>query len=127
MAETETPLSEAFVRIAELGTTVPGAAPLHRHEGAWLYRFTDASGNEWGLAVNGHKYAVPDTLLDLASPIEPLTALVTFNGWPFGVLDPFGGQMGAGEIANEDAFIAALIAETERVRTLSVQRAGDSE
>lgn len=127
MAETGTPLSEAFVRIAELGTTVPGAAPLHRHEGAWVYRFTDAGGNEWGLAVNGHKHAVPDTLLDLASPIEALTALVSFNGWPFGILDPFGGQMGAGELANEDAFIAALVAETERVRATFVSREDKAE
>ena len=43
--------------------------------------------------------------------IPPFTAFVEFNGFPAGFVNPHGGDMAAGEYANEDALIAILKAE----------------
>ena len=34
--------------------------------------------------------------------------LVWFNGWLAGMIDPYGGVIAAGELANEDTFIEAI-------------------
>lgn len=110
-------ISIAFTRIAELALLSRHGESIRSCSGAWTYRFTDANGYEWAIAVNGHKEAVasplsegkPDTM------VAPLNALVYFNGWPFGILDPFGGAMGAGEAANEDTLIAALESEIAKL------------
>lgn len=47
---------------------------------------------KWEIALNGEK----------------LQAEVKFNGWPAGIIDPCGGIIAAGEIANEDSFIQAI-------------------
>lgn len=39
---------------------------------------------------------------------KSLQVRVSFNGWPAGVIDPNGGIIAAGEIANEDTFIEAV-------------------
>ncbi len=49
----------------------------------------------WEIALNGQK----------------ISASLKFNGWPAGVIDPQGGIIAAGDVANEDAFIAAIEAD----------------
>jgi hypothetical protein len=40
--------------------------------------------------------------------LEPFNFAIWFNGWPAGIGNPFGGEIAAGELANEATFIAAL-------------------
>lgn len=99
-------LSIAFLRIAELATASgleKGA--ITRMYGAWRYKLI--TDDRWEFAVNGHKEAVVSPLLPNTN-IEPFEAYVEYNGWPFATIGPYGGQMGAGELANEDTFIEAL-------------------
>lgn len=105
----ERPLCEAFVRVAEL-CEARGEHPLSRYEGCWEC----VVDQHWKLAVNGHPEPKKCGLSDTA--IEPFHCYVTFNGWPAFIFNPYGGGGAAGAIANEDAFIAAVKAATERVK-----------
>ena len=82
-----------------------GAAPMNKHEGCWVRRL-DA---QWVIAVNGHhepkRYETED---GPGGEVPPFTCSVDFNGWPAGLIDPAGGVIAAGSIANLDAFMAAL-------------------
>jgi hypothetical protein len=40
--------------------------------------------------------------------LPAMTCMVTYNGWPAGMLGPFGGIIAAGDAANERSFIDAL-------------------
>ena len=62
--------------------------------------------DRWVVKVNGHREQVES--------VPPFSALLEFNGWPAGIIDPFGGTIAAGELANEDTFIAAMEAAIER-------------
>jgi len=107
-------ISLLFTRICELGLAVRKGEPISRVEGAWEHAFT-RGGNEWKVSVNGHRFPVPDTDAPGAE-IRPFEAHVRFNGWPFAILNPYGGGViGAGEAANEDTCIAALEAEIQSV------------
>mgnify|MGYP001580137362 CR=1 FL=1 len=100
MAET-TGICEAFVAVCELGEAL-GVQPLNQHAGCWEHN-VDA---RWKIAVNGHGEPVLCGMSDV--PIAPFTCYVMFNGWPAGIITPYGGTIAAGEAANEDAFIAAV-------------------
>ena len=114
----ERPLSDAFVLVAELGLAL-GVAPLNKHEGCWRYRLGSAPA--WEFAVNGHSTPQPDPFgSDI--PVEPFHCYAQFNGWPFAVFNAFGGTFGAGEVANEDAFIAAVVGETGAVHSASASK-----
>lgn len=43
-----------------------------------------------------------------AEDVEPVTAKVTWNGWPAGVVTCRGGYLAAGDAANQDTFRAWL-------------------
>lgn len=65
---------------------------------------------QWWLAINGHAEATRTT--KGGEPIPPFSCYVEFNGWPAGLLDPYGGAIAAGDVANADSFRAALSALT---------------
>lgn len=106
------PLSEAMAAIALLAV-LSGGAPINRLPGPWTYEFTHGDWH-WQIAVNGHREPVPSPWSTVL--IDPFEAHVYVNGWPFGILSPYGGRLGAGTGANEDTFIAALDAEADRLR-----------
>lgn len=116
-------LSAAFVLIAQLALVAGNGQAINRLPGAWSYAFTstDERGAEWRwqIAVNGHREPVLNPFA-VRTTIDPFDAHVHVNGWPFAVINPYGGSMGHGEGANEDTFIAAIEAETERLRGVPV-------
>lgn len=93
-------LSEVFMAIADfaLARNAHGIKDL---PGCYEVAVDD----HWWIAVNGHD--VP-TRTSKGTEVPKFSAYVEFNGWPAGMLDPFGGVLAAGEIANEDALLAAL-------------------
>lgn len=91
---------EALVAIAELHQAL-GRPPLNGAIGE--YQFA-----EWHVRLNGAG--------EEQDGIPPFTASIEFNGWPAGLIDPAGGVIAAGELANEDTFIAAARAEIARVK-----------
>lgn len=97
----EPSLIEAFTKIAELCHAL-GAGPMNKHAGCWECQVD----KRWKIAVNGHPEPKVSSLSEV--PIEPFHAYAEFNGWPAGILNPYGGTIAAGECANEDTFIAAL-------------------
>ena len=98
---------EAMMAICELGLAV-GAAPLNKHAGCWELRIDE----QWEIAMNGHD---SPTKCSYGCDVPPFAVYVQFNGWPAGVIHPTGGWIAAGEVANEDAFIAAVRRRTEAV------------
>ena len=87
-----------------------GAKDLKNHPGCWESQVDEG----WFIALNGHK----DPMLTSGGagkgdvvhpiPVEPYTVYVEWNGWPAGILTPFGGTLAAGEAANPETFVAAL-------------------
>ena len=90
-------LSEAFALITELALAL-GAAPFSKYVGCWEHRL----GDRWLIAVNGHR---TPTKTSTGCEVPPFHAYVESNGWPGGLLTPFGGTMGRGL---EDELIAEL-------------------
>ena len=77
-----------------------GGVPLNKHNGCWVKKLDE----HWTIAINGHGEPKKYNNCD----IPPYTMYVEFNGFPAGIVDPFGGVMATGELANEDALIAIL-------------------
>jgi hypothetical protein len=94
-----------FIEIAHMANRL-GASPLSRYEDCWEYQVSDG----WWIAVNGH--AEPRRCSHNNIEVPPFTAYIEWNGWPAGFIDPRGGDMAAGELANEDTLVAALKAVT---------------
>lgn len=107
----EPQMSECFYRICDLANAL-GIAPLNQHEACWEYQVD----LQWFIALNGHNEPKPLK----GRPeivVQPFRVYVEFNGWPAGILHWGGGIIAAGEAANEDTLIAALIAATARARS----------
>ena len=86
------PLADVMLAIADYCVARKLHAPLHR-----------VVDKQWEFAVAGkEKVTLNGTNLD------PFHFAIWFNGWPAGIGNPFGGEMAAGELANEGTFIAAL-------------------
>ena len=93
-------ISEAFALITELGIAL-GAAPLSKFPGCWEHKL----GGRWLIAVNGHRTPMKTSA---GCEVPPFHAYVERDGWPGGLLTPFGGTMlGYGGEA-EDELIAEL-------------------
>lgn len=99
-------MCEAFGRLVELALAT-GATSIKDLPGCWEH---DVDGR-WWVAVNAHGEPVK---CSHGVEVEPFRAYVEFDGWPAGVLTPDGGEFAAGSEANEDTFIAALVAATEK-------------
>jgi hypothetical protein len=94
------PISETFFEIADLAKRL-GAERIGELPGCWEQRVD----SRWWIAVNGKD---KETACSHGSAVPPYSAYVEYNGWPAGMIDPYGGVLVAGEGANEDTFIAAL-------------------
>lgn len=73
-----------------------GANPVSKFPGLWERKVND----QWEIKVNGHEEEIKG--------VPPFTCAVFYNGWPAGMLDPFGGLIAAGTEANEETFAQAL-------------------
>jgi hypothetical protein len=94
------PIKEAFYEIVMLAERM-GVEDINELPGCWECQIDE----RWWIAVNGHREPAKCS----AGPeVPPFTAYVQFNGWPAGIIDPYGGIIAAGDAANEDAFITAL-------------------
>lgn len=59
----------------------------------------------WVIWVNGsNETAKTEDGVEL----PPFGAYCTFNGWPAGLFNPYGGTIAAGELANEDTLCEAI-------------------
>jgi hypothetical protein len=94
------PISEAFALITELGIAL-GAAPLSKFVGCWEHRL----GDRWLIAVNGHRTL---TKTSTGCEVPPFHAYVERDGWPGGLLTPFGGTMVGYGSEMEDELITEL-------------------
>lgn len=97
-----------FGAIAELALAL-GVRDLCQRDGCWAHQVDD----RWWLAVNGKRE--PQSVVVTARggggeevSVPQYSAVIYYNGWPAGIVDPFGGVLAAGEGANEDTFLAAL-------------------
>lgn len=101
----EPPICEMFDKIVQLGLK-HGVSNLKDYPSAWIHKVDD----QWTLALNGKDNELPvepEGTMGI-SRLEPFHAAVWYNGWPAGILYPYGGEFAAGEGANEDTFIEAL-------------------
>jgi len=97
------PLFVLLMYIAE----ADGVIPLSEHyEGCWERQL-----GEWWFAVNGHD---GPRKCSHGVEVQPYHCYVEYNGFPAGLMTPFGGVIAAGRIANEDAFAEALHAELRK-------------
>lgn len=111
---TEQPPCEAFIRIMELGLALH-IPPLPEHAGCWEHQVDE----RWWIAVNGHPQPRVMAKHPKLDPLQPYTVYVEYNGWTAGLLGYDGGCIAAGECANENAFIAALVAARDRAQVKS--------
>lgn len=80
------PLSDVFVKIAELASAT-GAAPINRLAGCWTFDLgVRPEIRGW---VNGHR----EPQMADGSPIPPFHAYLEWNGFPFAMLSPYGGSI----------------------------------
>lgn len=91
--------SLAFSKLADVALAL-GAAPLTKWPGPWECSLPGG----WGAKINGH-----DKKID---GVPPYSAMLTFNGWPAGCINPAGGVIITG---SENAFIAACEQELQRL------------
>ncbi len=106
----ERPINQAFMLLANLahkrgvkGADLPGC---------WECEIPGIDGGTWWWAVNGKDE--PRTPTGRTIEVPPYHCYLEWCGWPAGIFTPFGGEICAGSVANEDAFIAALQAAIER-------------
>jgi hypothetical protein len=93
-------MSEVFAAIVELAESL-GVSGINKLPRCWEHQI-DGS---WWIAVNAHPEPIQ---CSHGVAVAPFSAYIEFNGWPAGLFTPHGGQIAAGEVANEDAFIEAL-------------------
>lgn len=80
--------------------SIDGAAPINKHVGCWEKQLNE----QWWIAANGHRE--PKTADSFEVP--PFSVAVKFNGWPFAVIDPHGGCVGHGDLANTRTLVEAI-------------------
>jgi len=103
---TEPPISVAMDYIAQLAIAL-GVAPINTFEGCWEYQVDE----QWWIACNAH----PEPKGCSRGPkVPPFHTYIEYNGWPAGLMTPYGGTIAAGEGANEDTLVAALAAAVEK-------------
>ena len=108
--EPRRPIVEVYVLLSELALSLK-LAPLNQHfpNGCWEYQIDE----HWWVALNGHQQNMK---CSKGNEVRPFEAYIEFNGWPFGILDPYGGSMGAGTVANEKALLEALRQAIQKVK-----------
>jgi hypothetical protein len=93
-----------FIALAEKR----GGSPLNKHEGCWYV----ALDEHWEVAANGHGQPTKCDRFrqhaGFAPTVPPFSIYVEFNGWPAGVIDPYGCSIAAGEAANIFTLVEAV-------------------
>jgi len=79
------PISEAFSEIANLAMRL-GVTNINQREGCWEHRIDD----KWWIAINGHPEPVR---CSKGAEVPAYNAYVEFNGWPVGLINPYGGAL----------------------------------
>jgi len=77
------PLSEAFLEIANLAERL-GVSEINKLPGCWEHQIDQ----RWWIAVNSHGF---ESECSMGTKVPPLSAYVQFNGWPAGIINPYGG------------------------------------
>lgn len=111
MSEPTPPICNAYYLVAELGLALD-AGPLTKHPACWECQIDRL----WRIAINGHN--APKRCSFAEVPIEPYHCYIEFNGWPAGIMTPFGGTIAAGSVANEETFMQALRERIAKERAL---------
>lgn len=101
-------INEAFSKIAALADAL-GVRAIDTLHGCWEFQVDE----QWWISLNGHKEKTKDSH---GAEVPPYHAVVEYNGWPAGIIGPANGIIAAGSCANENSFIAALEAATEKAR-----------
>lgn len=103
----ERPVSEAYSAIAEYSLSL-GVRNIKDLPGCWEQQIDDL----WWVAANGHSDPVE---CSTGTEVPPFHMYLVFNGWPAGILGPYGGTLvhvyGEDENA-EDKLIEAVRAAT---------------
>lgn len=94
------PISRAMAEIGLLAEAL-GVERINEMDGCWEYQVD----SHWSISVNGHPEPTKNSR---NADVPPFSVYIEFNGWPAGIIDPFGGVIAAGAVANEAAFIDAL-------------------
>lgn len=102
---TDQPLSEAYVRLAELGLSLD-VGRLCDIEGCWEHQIDD----NWWVAANGHKV---EQLCSRGLSVPPFNFLVMHGDWPAALINPYGGTMIGDDGTGEDDLIQAVLAATK--------------
>ena len=111
MSRDDKSITEVFVEIAALAERI-GVAPINALLGCWEHQVDP----HWWIAVNGHAEPVQ---CSMGTKVPSFSAYVQFNGWPAGIINPFGGTLVAADAANEDTFIAALQAANQETTNVA--------
>ncbi len=108
MEESSMNVSEAFAAIIHFGLAM-GMKDMGKRPGLW----EQAVDEHWLIVLNPHKEVLKSSQ-GIQVPFG--RCYIEFNGWPAGMIDPYGGVIAAGELANEAEFIAALKVATEKAK-----------
>ena len=60
---------------------------------------------QWEIAVNGHREPMK---CSHGTEVPAHAAYLQFNGWPAGIITPYGGVVAAGSLANESTLLEAI-------------------
>ncbi len=96
-----------ILTICEYAKAKGAAWPLNKHEGIWSTYIND----KWFVALNPHNEPHTVKYEGIEHVVEPFNAVVWYNGWPAGVVDPAGHTMVATSETNEQALLAAIRAQ----------------
>src|SRR4051812_42178304 len=97
-------IAEAMGAIADFAIG-RGVTSINKLPGCWEAKIDE----QWWIAVNAHNVSVE---CSKGFDVQPFSAYIEYNGFPAGEVSPSGGVIAAGDVANEDTFIAALKAQT---------------
>lgn len=81
----ERPVSEAYVALAEYSLSL-GIRNIKDLPGCWEQQIDDV----WWVAANGHPEPVK---CSEGAEVPPYHMYLVFNGWPAGVIGPYGGTL----------------------------------
>lgn len=110
----------AFMEITKLCEAL-GVSGINQFPGCWEYQVDE----QWRIALNGHR---EPTKCSTGFLVAPFHCYVEWGGLPAGEFHPtHGGFIAAGDVANEDAFIAALKQATEKAALRTDEHPPESE
>ncbi|MBI3937113.1 MAG: hypothetical protein HY323_09060 [Betaproteobacteria bacterium] len=87
------------------------AAPMTRWPNAWRHQVDE----HWTITLNGQREAIRVPIMGAPFELPPYHCVVEYNGWLAGLIQPYGGELAAGEAANEATLCAALLRALARL------------